>query len=138
MINEIKQSKHMKKIYSAMDTYELTLYICSFWTFFKIYRKCLKHTLYKKKLNDFIVISVDTCYPNIYFDFMMTKKPRFSVYLSLLIVSHKIYKAFKNATINIVTDHSSDIYTKRLYGENKTDGLYVYLNNINFYNLYET
>ena len=94
MINGIELSKlgAMKKIFEIEGIFSITVYFCTFLTFFKMFRIKLKDTLRKKKLNDFIVISIKTSFPDIHYDGLLTKKPIFSVYLSLLKSSYKLYK----------------------------------------------
>lgn len=150
MINRIRQLKHMKKIFETTDTCFIAIYICSFLTFFKIFRISLKNTLRKKRylnkrLDDFIVISIKTSVPDIYYDCLLTKKPILSIYLSLLKSSYEIYKKFKSAIINYASKHPKDILHNTKKSGIDFDGgtviykpsLHIYIDSISFYNLYE-
>lgn len=158
MINRIRQLNHMKKILQTNGTCIMSIYVCSFLTFFKIFRTCLKNTLRKKrflnkKLDDFIVISIRTSFPDIYYDCLLTKKPMFSIYLFLLKSSYEIYKKFNYTIVNYALKHPKDIYAKSCHNKLEThlsdadfDGdtvihipsLHIYIDSISFYNLYET
>lgn len=153
MIDGIMQGKHMKKIFDIKGTFSVTVYFCTFLTFFKMFRIKLKDALHKKIFNDFIVISIKASFPDIHYDCLLTKKPMFSVYLSLLKSSYKIYKKFKCVIHSYVLTHLKDIYVKSGHNKSETrlldgdfDGdavtrilsLYIYIDDITFYNLYET
>ena len=153
MIDGIMQGKHMKKIFEIKGVFSVTVYFCTFLTFFKMFRIKLKDTLRKKSFNDFIVISIITSFPNIHYDCLLTKKPIFSIYLSLLKSSYKLYKKFKCVIHKYVLTHPKNIYVKSCHNKSETrlldsdfDGdtvtrilnLHIYIDDIAFYNLYET
>ena len=146
MIYKTSTSKHMKKIFETSGIYSVKVFFCSFLTFFKIFRKSLKDTLLNKKLTDFIVVSITTSFSDIYYDCLLTKKPIFSIYLSLLKSSYKIYKKIKYVIIDYVLTHPKDIRAKysNLSGIDFDGGtviykpsLHIYIDDISFYNLYE-
>lgn len=153
MIDGIMQGKHMKRIFEIEGIFSITVYFCTFLTFFKMFRIKLKDALHKKNFNDFIVISIKASFPDIHYDCLLTKKPIFSVYLSLLKSSYKLYKKFKYVIIDYVLTHQKDIYMRSCHNKSETrlldgdfDGdavtrilsLYIYIDDITFYNLYET
>lgn len=153
MIDGIMQGKHMKKILETSGIYPVKVFFCSFLTFFKIFKTNLKITLHNKKLTDFIIISIKTTHPDIYYDCLLTKKPIFSIYLSLLKSSYKLYKKIKYVIIDYVMTHPKDIRAKSCHNKLEThlsdadfDGdtvihipsLHIYIDSISFYNLYET
>lgn len=147
MIDGIMQGKHMKKILEMSGIYSVKVFFCSFLTFFKIFKTNLKITLHNKKLTDFIIISIRTTHPDIYYDCLLTKKPIFSIYLSLLKSSYKLYKKIKYVILDYVMTHPKDIRAKysNLSGIDFDGGtviykpsLHIYIDSISFYNLYET
>ena len=135
MIDKTSPGKHMKKIFETTGAYFIKVYFYSFLTFFKIFRRSLKDTLLNKKLTDFIVVSITTSFPDIYYDCLFTKKPIFSTYLFLLKSSYKIYKNVKKVITRYVLRNKTDICEKSLRGLNTS--LHIYIDDIFFYNLYE-
>lgn len=149
MIDKTRTSKHLKKIFETTGVYFIKVYFCSFLMFFKIFRTSLKDTLLNKNLNDFIVISITTSFPDIYYDCLLTKKPIFSIYLYLLKSSYKLYKNVKKVITEYVLRNTTDICEKSLpdkcYFNSNTitcvpslnTSLRIYIDDISFYNLYE-
>lgn len=149
MIDKNSHSKRMKKIFETAGIYSVKVFFCSFLTFFKIFRTSLKDTLLNKKFTDFIVVSITTSFPDIYYGCLFTKKPTFSIYLFLLISSYKIYKNVKKVIIDYVSRNRTDICKKSLPDKcdiNSNDitcipslntSLHIYIDDIFFYNLYE-
>lgn len=145
MIDGIMNGKNMKKIFDTSGIYSVKVFFCSFLTFFKIFKTSLKDTLLNKKINDFIVISITTSFPDIYYDCLLTKKPIFSIYLYLLKSSYKLYKKIKYTIIDYVLTHPKDILHNAKKSGVDFDGgtivykpsLHIYIDDISFYNLYE-
>ena len=149
MIDGIMHGIHMKKIFETAGIYSVKVFFCSFLTFFKIFKTSLKDTLLNKKINDFIVVSITTSFPDIYYDCLLTKKPIFSIYLYLLKSSYKLYKNVKKVITEYVLRNTTDICEKSLpdkcYFNSNTitwvpslnTSLRIYIDDISFYNLYE-
>ena len=149
MIDKTRTSKHVKKIFETTGAYFINVYFCSFLMFFKIFRTSLKNTLLNKKLTDFIVVSITTSFPDIYYDCLFTKKSMFSIYLFLLKSSYKIYKNVKKVIINYVSRNATNICEESLpdkcdFNSNTitcipslNTSLHIYIDDISFYNLYE-
>ena len=149
MIDKTSPGKHMKKIFETTGAYFIKVYFYSFLTFFKIFRRSLKDTLLNKNITDFIVVSITTSFPDIYYDCLFTKKPIFSTYLFLLKSSYKIYKNVKKVIIDYVSRKSMDICEESLPDTCDFNGniftcvpslnksLYINIYDISFYNLYE-